>query len=151
MKNDFENDFFKLMNNANFWKTMKNAMDNRDMKLITTKARRNYLVSTLKYQTTKMFSEHLLAIEMKRTQIIINKPVYLGLPILKMSKTVMYDYDYDNIWHYYVKPKYGEKAKLSYMDIHSFVVYIKTEDIYVDIAKDAETRLDTTKMNWVEQ
>ena len=76
---------------------------------------------------------------MKKTQITMNKPVYLGLSIIDLSKTVMYEFRYD-----YVKPKYGENAKFCYMDRGSFVVHIKTYDIYKDIAEDVETRFDTS-------
>ena len=69
----------------------------------------------------------------------MNKPVYLGLPILEICKTVMYEFCYN-----YVKPKYGDKAKLCHINTDSFMVYIKTEDIYSDIAKDVETRFDTS-------
>ena len=75
---------------------------------------------------------------MKKTEILMNKPVYLGLSILELSKILMYEF-----WYDYVKPKYGEKAKLCYMDTNSFIVYIKTDDIYKDIAEDIETRFDT--------
>ena len=68
----------------------------------------------------------------------MNKPAYLSLSILETSKIVLCEFSYD-----YVKQKYREKAKLSYMDTESFVVYIKTKDIYSDIVKDAETRFDT--------
>ena len=71
----------------------------------------------------------------KKTQILMNKPVYLGLSILKLSKILMYE-----VWYDYVKPKYGEKTKLYYMDTDSFIVYIETDDIYEDIAEDVETR-----------
>ena len=67
------------------------------------------------------------------------KPVYLGLPILELSKIVMQEF-----WYDFVKPKYGEEAKLYYMDTESFIVYIKTDDIYKDIAEDAETRFDVS-------
>ena len=76
---------------------------------------------------------------MEKTEILMNKPVHLGLSILELSKILMYEFLYD-----YVKPKYGEKAKLCYMDTDSFIVYIKTDDIYKDIAKDVETRFDTS-------
>ena len=85
VKNDFEKYFFKLMNNAIFGKTMKNVRNNRNIELIITEARGNYLVSEPNCHTTKIFSENLLAIEMKKTQILINKPIYLGLPILEVS------------------------------------------------------------------
>ena len=84
-KNDFEKDFFKLMNNAVFGKTMENVRKHRDIKLVTTDKRRNKLVSEPNYYTIKCFSENLVAIEMKRTKIKIYKPIYLGLSILKYS------------------------------------------------------------------
>ena len=74
---------------------------------------------------------------MKKTQILMNKHIYLGLSILDLRKTVMYEF-----WYDYVKPKYGEKAQLCYMDTDSFVVHIKTDDIYKDIAVDVEKRLE---------
>ena len=68
---------------------------------------------------------------MRKTQILMNKPVYLGLPILDLSKTAMYEF-----WHNSMKQKYGEKAKLCYIDTYSFVVHVKTDDIYKDIEED---------------
>ena len=76
---------------------------------------------------------------MRKTQILMNKPVYLGLLILDLSKTVMYEF-----WYEYVKPKHGENVKLCYMDTDSFIVHIKTYDIYKDIVEDVETKLDTS-------
>ena len=81
-KNDFEKDSFKLMNNAVFGKTIENVRKHRDIKLVTTERRRNYLVSEPNYHTRKFFTENLLAIEMKKTEILMNKPVCLGLSIL---------------------------------------------------------------------
>ena len=78
-KSDFERDFFKLMNNAIFGKTMENVRKHRDIKLVTADKRRNRLVSEPNYHTTKWFSEKLLAIEMKKTKVKMNKPIYLGL------------------------------------------------------------------------
>ena len=83
-KNYFEKDFFKLMNNAVFGKTMENLRKHRDIKLIITERRRNYLVSESNYHTAKFFTVDLLAIEMKKTQILTNKRVYLGLSILDL-------------------------------------------------------------------
>ena len=88
-KNDFEKDFFKLINNSVFGKTMKNVRKHRDIKLVTTHKRRNRLVSEPNYHTIKCFSENLLTIEMKKIRAKMNKPVYLGLSILKISKTLM--------------------------------------------------------------
>ena len=106
-KNDFEKDFFKLMNNAVFGKTMENVRKHRNIKLVTTERRRNYLVLEPNFHTTKFFTEHLLAIEMRKTQMLMNKPIYLGLSTLDLSKILMYEF-----WYDYVKPKYGENAKL---------------------------------------
>ena len=91
-RNDFEKDFFKLMNNSVFRKTMENVRKRRDIKLVTTDERRNKLVSEPNYHTTKYFSENLLAIEMRKTKILMNKPVYLGQAILDISKTLMYEF-----------------------------------------------------------
>ena len=74
------------MNNVVFGKTMENVRKYRDIKLVTTERRRNYLVSEPNYNTNKLLTGHLLAIEMRRSQIIINKPVYLRLSILDLSK-----------------------------------------------------------------
>ena len=76
---------------------------------------------------------------MKETETLMNKPIYLRLSILELSKTLMYEF-----WYDYVKPKYGEKSKMCYMDTDSFTVYIKTDDICKDIAEDVETRFDTS-------
>ena len=110
---------------------------NRDAKLVTTERRTNYLVSEPNHNSTKFFTEYLFAIEMKKTQI--NKTVYFGLSILDLCKILMYEF-----WYDYVKPQYDEIARLCYMDTDSFIVYIKTDDIYKDIAEDVETRFDTS-------
>ena len=120
-KNDFEKDFFKLMNNSVFGKTKENVRKHRDIKLVTTDKRRNQLVSESSYHATKWFSENLLAIEVKTVKVKMNKPVYLGLPILEISKTLMYEF-----WYDYIKPKYKDNAKLCYMDTGSFIIDIKT-------------------------
>ena len=136
-KNDFEKDFFKLMNNAVFGKTMGNVGKHSDIKLVTTGKRGNYLVSERNDHTSKWFSECLLAIEMKKTKVKLNKLVYLGLAVLEMSKTLMYEF-----WYDYIKPKYQNNAKLCYMDTDSFIIYIKTEDVYEDITEEVEKRFD---------
>ena len=95
-------------------------------------------MSEANYHTTKFFSENLLAIEMKKTQIIMNMLVYLGLSLLELSKIVLYEF-----WYDYLKTKYKDKAKLCYMDTGNFIAYIITKDIYADNAKDVEARFDT--------
>ena len=127
------------MNNSVFGKTMENLRKQRDIKLVKTDKRRNQLVSEPNYHTTKWFSENLLAIEMKKTKVKMNKPVYLGLPILEISKTQMYE-----SWYDYMKPNYGDNVKLCYMNKDSFIMHIKAEDFYKDIADDVEKRFDTS-------
>ena len=100
VKNDFEKDFFKLMNNAVFGKTMENVRKHRDIKLVTTDTRRSKLVSEPNYHTIDCISENLSIIEMKRTKVKMNKPIYLGLSILEISKILMYEF-----WYDYMKPK----------------------------------------------
>ena len=129
-------DFFKLMNNAVFGKTMANVRKHRDIKLVTTDKRRNQLVSEPNYHTKKWFSEDLLAIEMKKTKVKMSKPVYLGFTMLENSKTLMYGF-----WYDHSKPKYQNNAKLCYVD--SFIIHVKTEDIYEDIANDVKKWFDT--------
>ena len=102
-KNEFEKYFFKLMNNSVFGKTMENVRKHRDIKLVTTDEKRNKLVSEPKYHTTKHFSENLLAIEMKKTKVNMNKPAYLGMSILDISKMLTYEF-----WYEYIKSKYKE-------------------------------------------
>ena len=135
-KNDFEKDFFKLMNNAVFGKTMENVTKHRDIKLETTDKKRSKLVSEQNYHTMNYISEDLSIIEMKRTKVKMNKPIYLGLSILEISKLLMYEF-----WYDYMKPKYGDNVKLCYMDTDSFIMNIKTEDFYKDIANDIEKRM----------
>ena len=96
------------MNNAVFRKTMENVKNHRDIKLATTDEKRNKLVSEPNCHTIKYFSENLLEIEMKKTKVKINKSVYLGMSILDIRKALMYKF-----WYDYVKPKYGDRAKLN--------------------------------------
>ena len=86
------NIFFKLMKNSVFGKTMENVRKHRDIKLVTTDKRRNQLVSEPNYHATKWFSEDLLAAEMKKIKVKMNKPIYLGLSILEINKTLMYEF-----------------------------------------------------------
>ena len=131
------------MNNAAFRKTMENVRKHSNIKLVTTERRRKYLVSELNYHTTKFFTRHVLAIEMTKTQTHINKPVYLGVSILDLSKTDTLQF-YLEFWCDYVKLKYGENAKLCCMGTDSFIVHVKTDDIYKDIPEDVKTRYDTS-------
>ena len=93
-KYDFEKDLFRLTNNSFFGKVMENMGKKREIKLLTTEKIRNYFVSEPLYHTTNFLTENLLAIEMRKTQKLLNKPVYLGFSILDLSKTVMYEFWY---------------------------------------------------------
>ena len=124
-KNDFEKYFFKLMNNSVFCKTMENLRNHRDIRIVATDKRRNILASEPNYHSTKYISKDLLIMEMKKTEVKMNKPIYLGQAILDISKTLMYEF-----WYDYIKPKYGNKARLCYMDTDSFIMRVKTDDFY---------------------
>ena len=132
-ENDFKKDFFKLMNNSVFGKTMENVRNHRDIKIVTTDKRRSILASEPNYHSTKYISKDLLIMEMKKAEVKMNKPIYLGQAILDISKTLMYEF-----WYDYIKPKYGDKAGPCYTDTDSFIMHIKTEDIFKDIAGDVE-------------
>ena len=121
-------------NNAVFGKTMEDVKKYRDIKLVTTDKRRNRLVSEPNYHTKKWFLENLLAIEMKKTKLKMNNPIYLGLSILEISKILMYE----------LSPKYGDNVKLCYTDTNSFIMHIKREDFHKDIVDDVEKRFDTS-------
>ena len=138
-ESDFEKHLFKLMNNFVFGKTMENVRKYRDIKLVTTDVKRNKLASETKYRTTKCFPENLLAIEMKETKVKMNKPVYVGMSILDISKTLMYKF-----WYNYIKPKYEDRSKLCYADTDIFVIHIITEDFFADISDDVERWFDTS-------
>ena len=137
--NDFEKDFFELMNNAVFGKTMENVRKHRDIKLVKTDKKRNKLVSEPNFHTMKLIDNNLAIIEMRKVKVKMNRPIYLGLSILDISKITMYEF-----WYDYVKIKYQDKARLCYMDMDSFVVNIKTKDFYEDISQDVNKRFDTS-------
>ena len=106
-KNEFEKNFFKLMNNSVFGKTMENVRNHRDIKLVTSEKRRKRLVSEPNYHSCKKFSDHLMAIEMKKTRVKMNKPLYLGMSILDISKILMYEF-----WYNYIIPKVWRQGKI---------------------------------------
>ena len=138
-KDDFEKDLFKLMYNAVFGKTMENVRKHRNIKLVTMDKKRNKLVSESNCHAMNYISKDLSIIEMNKTRVKMNKPIYLGLSISDFSKILMYE-----VWCDYMKPKYGNDVKLCYMNTDSFVMNIKTEDFYKDIANDVEKRFDTS-------
>ena len=141
--NDLEKDFFKLMNNAVFGKTMENVRKNRDIKLVKTDHKRNKLVSEPNYHTMKLISENVSIIEMKKVKVKMKKSICLGLSILEISKIIMYEF-----WYDYVKKKYGDMVKLCYMDTDSLIMNIKTKEFYKDIAQDVEERFVTSNYDF---
>ena len=138
-KDDFEKDLFKLMNDAVFGKTMENIRKHRDIKIVTTDKKRNKLVPEPNYHTMNYISEDLSIIEMNKTKVKMNKPIYLGLSILDISIILMYEF-----WYDCMKLKYKNKVKLCYMDTDSLIMNIKTNDFYKDISYDVDKRFDTS-------
>ena len=136
--NDFEKDFFKLMNNAVLGKTIENVRKHRDKKLVKTGKKRSKLASEPNFHTMKLIDNNLAIIEMGKVKVKMNKPIYLELSKLNISKITMYEF-----WYDYLKIKYEDKARLCYMDTDSFVVNIKTKDFYKDISQDVNKRFDT--------
>ena len=138
VQNEFENDFFKLMNNSVSEKIIENVRNHRDIKLKNTDKRRKGLLSEPNYHSHKNFLKHLMVIEIKNTRVKMIKTLYLGVTTLDVSKTLMYEF-----WYNYIGPKYGDKAKLYYTDTDSFIINIKIEDFFEDISNDVERWFDT--------
>ena len=122
--NEFEKDFFKLMNKSVFGKTMENIRNRVDIKLVNNQKQAE-LSAKPNFNHCNIFSKDLVAIHIKKTKLVFNKPVYLGMCILDLSKTLMYDFHYN-----YIKQKYGDKAKLLFTDTDSLMYEIQTEDFY---------------------
>ena len=118
---------------------MENVRKHRDIKVVTTDKKRSKLVSEPNYHTMNLISENLSIIEMRKIKVKMNKPIYLGLSILEISKILTYEF-----WYDYIKPKYSDNVKLCYTDTDSFIINIKKKDFYKDIANDVEDRFDTS-------
>ena len=132
-KNSFEKDFFKLMNNSVFGKTMENIRKRVNVKLITDKKQLLKWASKPTFVNSKIFNENLVALNKIKEQIKLNKPAYVGMCILDISKTLMYSFHYAII-----KQKYRDKAKLLFTDTDSLTYEIETEDVYEDFWKDKD-------------
>ena len=138
--NDFEKDFFKLMNNAVFGKTMGNIRKHRNIKLVSTKEKFLRTVMKPNFKSSILFGENLMDCEMERMKVVMNRPVYLGQAILDLSKLVMYEFHYD-----YMRHKYdSQNLRLCYMDTDSLIYHIHMDDFYADIAEDIPARFDTS-------
>ena len=121
-ESDFEKAFFKLLNNSVFGKTMENTRNYKDMKLVTSEQKYLKYVMKPNVKDAHPFSKELFAVEMRKTEITMNKPVYLGQASLELSKTLMFEFHYN-----YMRPKYGSKVNLCYMDTDSFVYETEME------------------------
>ena len=118
---------------------MGNIRNHREIKLVTSDKRRSILASEPNCHSSKRISKDMMIMEMKKVEVKMNKPIYLGQVILGISKTLMYEF-----WYDYIKPKYDDKARLCCMDTDSFVMNIKAEDFYKYIADDVERWFDTS-------
>ena len=132
-KNTFEKDFFKLMNNSVFGKTMENLRRRVDVRLVTSKQKLLKLASRPTFVSSKIFNDNLVAVHKIKETLILNKPTYVGMCILDLSKTLMYDFHYS-----YIKKKYGDKAKLLFTDTDSLTYEIEAEDVYKDFWADKD-------------
>ena len=132
-KNSFEKDFFKLMNNSVFGKTMENIRKRVDVRLVTSKEKLLKLASKPTYVSSKIFNENLVAVHKIKETLTLNRPAYVGMCILDLSKTLMYDFHYN-----YIKNKYGDKAKLLFTDTDSLTYEIETKDVYKDFWNDKD-------------
>ena len=137
-RNDFEKDFYKLMNNTVFRQTMESVRKHRNIKMVTNEESYLQTVMKLNFKSGDRFGEKLMGCEMGKIKVVMKKTVYLGQAILNLSKIIMYEFHYD-----YMKPKFKD-LKLCYMDTDSFIYNIKTKDFYADIVDDVPDRFDTS-------
>ena len=138
-KNDFEKDFFKLMNNAVFGKTIENIRKRQNVELVDDRKKALKFSSKPNFDRATIFDEHLVAVHMKKTEVYFNKPIFVGQAILDISKTHMFDFHYN-----FIRDKCGDKAELLMTDTDSLVYHIQTKDFYKDIEKDVKNKFDTS-------
>jgi hypothetical protein len=132
-KNDFEKDFFKLMNNAVFGKTMENMRNRVDIRLFTDEKKALKQIAKPQYEDHKLYHQDLIAVKQLKAIVKLNKPIYVGLSVLDLSKLHMYQFHYD-----YILPKYGDKQQLLFTDTDSLCYHIQTEDLYKDMSEDKD-------------
>ena len=138
--NSFEKDFFKLMNNSVFGKTIENIRKRQNITLVDNREKAVKLSSRPNFGRATIFDQNLIAIHMKKTEVYFNKPVYVGQAILDISKILMFDFHYN-----YIQKKYSYKhAKLLFTDTDSLLYEIKTDDFYDDIRDDIINKFDTS-------
>ena len=132
-KNSFEKDFFKLMNNSIFGKTMENLRKRVDVRLVTDEKKLDKLTSKPTFVSSKIFNENLMAVHKVKETLTLNRPAYVGMCILDLSKTLMYDFHYN-----YIKKKYDNRARLLFTDTDSLTYEIESEDVYKDFWNDKD-------------
>ena len=132
-KNAFEKDFFKLLNNACFGKTMENLRKRVDVRLVTDENKLTKLASKPTYVSSKIFNKNLVAVHKIKETLTLNKPAYVGMCILDLSKTLMYNFHYN-----YIKKRYDDRSKLLFTDTDSLTYEIEAEDIYKDFWTDKD-------------
>ena len=135
--NSFEKDFFKLINNSVFGKTIENIRKRQNIILVDDRAKALKLSSRPNFDRATIFDPNLVAIHMKKTEVYFNKPIYVGQAILDLSKTLMFDFHYN-----YILEKFP-KAELLFTDTDSLKYHIRTDDFYKDISQDTEEKFDT--------
>ena len=138
--NSFEKDFFKLMNNSVFGKTIENIRKRQNVFLVDNREKALKLTCRPNFERLNIFDQNLVAIHMKKTEVYFNKPVYVGQAILDLSKLLMIDFNYN-----YIQKKYSyKKARLLFTDTDSLMYELKTDDFYADISADIKARFDTS-------
>ena len=137
--NNFEKDFFKLMNNSVFGKTIENIRKRQNIILVDNRKKAEKLTSRPNFERATIFDKNLIAVHMKKTEVYFNKPVYVGQAILDLSKTLMFDFHYN-----YIKKKYKNRAELMFTDTDSLLYHIHTDDFYKDISYDIKEKFDTS-------
>ena len=137
-RNAFEKDFFKLMNNAVYGKTMENIRNRINFYLVSSEEKLKKLSSRPSFEHFTIFDKNLVGVHMRRTKMVFNKPIFVGQAILDISKTLIYDFHYK-----YVKQKWKE-AQLCFTDTDSLLYEIETENLFVDIAEDVDAKFDTS-------
>ena len=140
--NAFEKDFFKLMNNSVFGKTMENIRNRVDIKLVNNRKKAIELTRKLNYNSWTWFSENLVAVHMNRIKLYFNKPIYIGMSILDISKTLIYNFHYK-----YMIPKFKQNQQLLFTDTDSLCYEIKNVDFYKEIKPDINSRFDTSDLD----
>ena len=133
--NNFEVDLFKQMNNSVFGKTLETIRNRVYIRLTSSDKVAQKQAAKPNFDRCTIFDENVIAVHMGKTKLYFNKPVYLGMSILDLSKSLMYNY---------IKTKYGDNAKLLFTDTHSLAYKTKTQDFYKAINSDIEKRFDAS-------